>query len=111
MQAVAWAGMLATRSADKGIVAAAASTFSGDEPCALCTAVKNLRAQDEAPLSPKPQAPDKDPLAKTVKKSEAILAESPDFVATLSSIIRWDIAAHAAPPDSILDIDPPPPRC
>ncbi len=52
LQGVAWAGMLASRTAERGWAKAVASTFSGDELCPLCRAAQALGGDDPAPGSP-----------------------------------------------------------
>jgi len=54
VQAVAWATMLASRSASLGWSAAVESTFSGAKPCHLCLAAKSLREQPQ-PTTPAPE--------------------------------------------------------
>jgi hypothetical protein len=49
LQAVGWAGMLIERMPSRGVVAAVTSTFSGAEPCDVCTVVQDARDRDRAP--------------------------------------------------------------
>lgn len=39
VQGVAWAGMLAARAPERGLSAAVAATFSGEDPCGVCLVV------------------------------------------------------------------------
>jgi hypothetical protein len=48
VQFIGWAGMLVSRTADRGWSAAVESTFSGDEPCALCKISKTIAAKEQA---------------------------------------------------------------
>ncbi|MGC6425744.1 MAG: hypothetical protein ACON5H_01965 [Akkermansiaceae bacterium] len=50
VQSFAWSTMLAERARERGLVEALDSTFSGDEPCAICQAMAN--SENEEPLAP-----------------------------------------------------------
>jgi hypothetical protein len=63
VQALAWAGMLLERSAERPLHEAIRSTFDGSEPCAICHLAADLRlAEQGAPLRD-----DRGPAIKTVK--------------------------------------------
>jgi hypothetical protein len=47
VQSLAWVGMLAVRSAERGVDAAVRSTFGGAEPCRMCVAAASLRQQGD----------------------------------------------------------------
>ena len=54
LQVTAWTGMLVERSQTSGVVAAVVTTFDGEHPCALCTAItagqtEEKQKQNEAP--------------------------------------------------------------
>ncbi len=49
LQLVAWGGMLACRVQERSLAEAVASTFSGDEPCALCKAARALDGECDQP--------------------------------------------------------------
>ncbi|MES2705096.1 MAG: hypothetical protein V4726_00695 [Verrucomicrobiota bacterium] len=54
LQAVAWAGMLVSRTAEAGVAAAVKTTFDGEHPCSLCTAIK----ESEKPADPQSPLPE-----------------------------------------------------
>lgn len=63
LQGVAWAGMFVTyASQEASLPEAIEKTFSGDNPCKLCTAVQEGRGQEQ-----------KNETAKTLVKFEAVL--------------------------------------
>jgi hypothetical protein len=47
LQVVAWTGMIVTRTAGQGVTAAVVSTFDGQHPCPLCTALDSARSQEQ----------------------------------------------------------------
>lgn len=49
LQAVAWAGMLVSRAPEMGVAAAVETTFDGDHPCSLCTAIRKTETPAENP--------------------------------------------------------------
>lgn len=51
-QGIAWVNMVQERAPSRGFSAAAASTFSGAEPCSLCCAIQEARqqGQEESPI-------------------------------------------------------------
>ena len=71
LQIVAWTGMLVTRTADRGLTAAIDSTFTGDEPCPLCLAVK---AAKNSQLPSPANTPD--PLTSPLKLKDLIRSEN-----------------------------------
>lgn len=54
LQAVAWAGMLVSRTAESGVTAAVETTFDGEHPCSLCKAIR----QSEKPADPQTPLPE-----------------------------------------------------
>ncbi|MDB6136608.1 MAG: hypothetical protein JWM59_4851 [Verrucomicrobiales bacterium] len=53
LQAVAWAGMVVSRTAESGMATAVQTTFDGEHPCALCTAIQKSEKSTE-PKAPVP---------------------------------------------------------
>ena len=112
LQGLAWAGMIATRSLDRGFDEAVASTFSGAEPCPMCRAVQKL--SDTGPTKPdRPRGPDRDPLPKILQfKAEAVTAfvAVPEDVSpvTENSLPRLD--RQRRPAAWHPGVEPPPPR-
>ena len=41
LQVTAWTGMLLQRSQSEGVIEAVATTFDGEHPCAMCTAIES----------------------------------------------------------------------
>ena len=102
LQAVGWAGMLIERMPSRGVVAAVTSTFSGAEPCDVCTVVQDARDRDRAPSGvPTVQ----------VKKMEAVvepwLLPQPAYTVLQARPRPADTGAAGLRPAP----DLPPPRC
>lgn len=112
LQGLAWAGMIVTRSVDRGFDEAVASTFSGAEPCAMCLTVKDL--SDTEPTKPdRPRGPDREPLPKILQfKAEAVTACAvlPEDVCPVpeADLPRPDRQRRPAAWDP--GVEPPPPR-
>jgi hypothetical protein len=51
LQMTAWTGMLAMRAPQVGLVAAVETTFSGEKPCSLCSAVNKGQKREQQPES------------------------------------------------------------
>lgn len=47
LQVTAWTGMLVARSQTSGVAAAVVTTFDGEHPCALCTAVASGQKEEK----------------------------------------------------------------
>jgi hypothetical protein len=47
LQAIAWTGMLVTRTQTSGVVVAVATTFDGDHPCRLCSAISTAQEEEK----------------------------------------------------------------
>ena len=47
MQAMAWTGMLVSRSQETTVVEAVRTTFDGDHPCPLCQAVEEAQKREQ----------------------------------------------------------------
>jgi hypothetical protein len=54
LQMTAWTGMLVTRAPQAGLVAAVETTFDGEHPCSLCSAVSEGQKEEreQQPLPP-----------------------------------------------------------
>lgn len=54
LQVVAWTGMIVSRTAESGVAAAVESTFDGEHPCPLCTALKKVTppGHEQQPVAP-----------------------------------------------------------
>lgn len=52
LQVVAWGGMLVSRAPEMGVAAAMETTFDGNHPCPLCTAIRETEkpAEESTPL-------------------------------------------------------------
>ncbi len=50
LQLVAWTSMILTRAPEQGMTAALESTFDGEHPCALCSAIAQAHDRDQKPL-------------------------------------------------------------
>lgn len=112
LQGLAWAGMLVTRSVDRGFDEAVTSTFSGAEPCAMCLAVKNL--SDAEPTKPdRPRGPDREPLPQILQfKATAVtgITPRPDDLSTVVESAPLRPARHEQPTGWEPGVEPPPPR-
>jgi hypothetical protein len=51
LQMTAWTGMLAMRAPRLGLVSAVETTFSGEKPCSLCSAVNKGQKKEQQPES------------------------------------------------------------
>jgi hypothetical protein len=58
LQVVAWAGMIASRSATTSLVEAVETTFDGQHPCSLCQAIRQVHG-DAADGKGAPESPPK----------------------------------------------------
>lgn len=86
LQGLAWVGMLLERAPEKGLAQAVESTFSGDEPCDLCRAIKKTKDAESA--SEPVQAPQEEKLpagliAKLKLKEALPLEELPSMPESL----------------------------
>ncbi|MBN8526045.1 MAG: hypothetical protein J0M02_11980 [Planctomycetes bacterium] len=105
VQVVAWAGMIAVRSAESGVAAAVASTFSGAAPCRLCRAAAAMER-------PQGIGTGGEQVLQKLKKIDAgpAGASQPEPVADVASeLVGADVVAacDASRPAP----EPPPPRC
>lgn len=55
-QEIAWAGMLASYTRDRGLVRGVAETFDGEHPCGMCAKAAEMRRQEQ------PEKPAEKPL-------------------------------------------------
>ncbi|RYD28206.1 MAG: hypothetical protein EOP86_23420 [Verrucomicrobiaceae bacterium] len=86
LQAVAWAGMLVSRTAESGMATAVQTTFDGEHPCALCTAIQ----KSEKPAEPKTPAPLPDNLLAKLKLKDVL--RSTDLLLPLPGMACGTIA-------------------
>jgi hypothetical protein len=104
-----WASMLASRTAERGWEAAVGSTFSGDDPCAMCTAASTMKRIEQG-------GPAKgDPAPSPSKQLKKIDAPAPDLLIESGTT---DVCAAALLYPGVIDLvpqsppqlEPPPPR-
>ncbi len=103
LQVIAWAGMLAARTADQGLSIAVESTFSGKRPCQLCCVVAALDQQHDAGV---PQTAVK----KMVKAEAAALLAAVDVVGWSENAVRLRVIDLRLPVMFLAAPEPPPPR-
>ena len=84
LQATAWTGMLVTRTEQTSFVQAVDSTFSGDAPCPLCSAIKAGKREEQKQETPS--------LKKTYELKFLALDESFVTEARLSTDFVWPSA-------------------
>jgi hypothetical protein len=109
VQLIGWAGMLVSRTAERGLVSAVQSTVSGDEPCALCNLSKTIAAKEQGAADDGKQMPN--PGGKSVKKPDFAHVEW--YLVPTSTIGRALVYARVVPAFlamSPLAPEPPPPR-
>jgi hypothetical protein len=109
VQLIGWAGMLVSRTAERGLDFALKSTFSGNEPCAMCTLSKTIAAKEQGTADDGKQLPN--PGGKSVKKPDFAHVEwwvLPSFATGQTRIHGQDVLAFLAiqPPAP----EPPPPK-
>ena len=107
VQLIGWAGMLITRTAERGLSAAIDSTVSGEEPCALCKLSKTIAAKEQGATDDGKQLP----AGKSLKK--------PDFAHVDWYVIPTNAVGPAVVPARVVLAflalsppapEPPPPR-
>lgn len=100
LQAVAWAGMIATYSQKDDLATAVVKTFDGEHPCKLCCAIQRAESQPREALQPEP-VPVR-PL--TMPPVVACALPEPEYSRTAYSIPHQRGLQFTSPPDV------PPPR-
>lgn len=103
LQVIAWAGMLATRTADQGLSNAVESTFSGKRPCHLCCVVAALDRQDDAGAPPTATK-------KMVKADLFAPVVAIEVVGWSGKVVRPPMVDHRLPVRLLAPPEPPPPR-
>lgn len=104
VQAIGWAGMIASRSLDAGFGAAVASTFSGASPCCLCRAAAAM--DDRGPGDRAAQ------VLQSVQKIDAPPADRLPPISAAPPGTRLAMPdACARPAGAEHAPEPPPPRC
>ncbi len=98
LQVTAWTGMLVARSQTSGVAEAVVTTFDGEHPCGLCTAIASGQKEEK-------QGGAEFPALKAMEEVRLVLCEGmalplrpvngdvvwPDFLA-------WDMERMEAPP-------------
>ena len=109
VQLIGWAGMLVSRTAERGLVSAVQSTVSGDEPCALCKLSKTIASKEQGATEDGKQLPN--PGGKSVKKPDFAHVEW--YLVPTATVGRALVYARVLPAFlamSPLAPEPPPPR-
>jgi hypothetical protein len=109
VQVAAWGGMLISRTVERGFEQAAASTFSGREPCRMCCAADSLRRAEDGDRGKPAKAPSPNakvlkvecPAAQPVAWSSASLQTAYVLIPLSDQVL---IPGELAPPE------PPPPK-
>jgi len=105
MQVTAWSGMLVSRSFESSLKEAVVTTFDGQHPCAMCTAIKHVQKDREDPQAPAPlKILGKLKIDASIDVHTIVVAPS-----SLLLVIPWPDMILAS---STCDLDPPvpPPR-
>jgi hypothetical protein len=97
LQSVAWMGMVISYAKEESLVGALEKTFSGENPCQLCHAVKEGQSEEK-----------KQEISKALVKVDAILAGTMQLPLPVESQWCFDTPARLAAARSLAPPTPPP---
>ncbi len=91
LQTVAWARMLVTRVGTEGLGGAIQSTFDGDHPCPMCSAISDGQKQEKEKST-------ESPALKVVRELQVLIAEAAALPQPAQvGEMRWTQFAATAP--------------
>lgn len=105
LQVTAWSGMIVSRSMEKGVSEAIATTFDGEHPCTLCQVIHDAQDEEQRPTLPAPLKSQEELKIDVTIASEPLVWALPSLIA----VVHWQ---DLIPACSSCEREPPvpPPR-